>query len=580
MSGFVGQYFKQFGWTAAVAVVMSLLVARLMTPMMAAYILRPMSRHEEEPRWMAVYLRLGAWCLRHRGRTMAMAGGFFVLSLAMIAFLPTGFMPTADNAQTQIKLELPPGATLDDSAADAERARLLAMQDPDVIQVYSAIGGADVRRATLTLTLRPRQERRRKQGEIESGLRDRMTGLAGVRTIVGTGETGEELEIMLTGDDPAELKQVAQAVQREARAIPGLGNIYSSIGLVRPEVIVTPDFSRAADLGVTASAIGDTLRVATAGDYEQVLAKLNLPDRQLPIRVRLPESARTDLGVLERMTVPGKHGNVPLSAVADLRLDSGPARIDRRDRQRRVVVHVELNGQNLGDVEKRVNGLPSLKALPPGITRGRSGDSEMMAELFGNFGLAMLTGVLCMYVVLVLLFKGFLQPVTIMAALPLSVGGAFAALLLTHSALSMPSLLGLLMLMGITAKNSILLVEYAIRARREQGLSRFDALIDAGRKRAQPIVMTSIAMAAGMLPVALGLGADPSFRAPMAIAVIGGLLTSTFLSLLVIPALFTWVDDLLQWGLRRLARRKHTAAPAAPAMVAGAEHGASAGSAA
>lgn len=566
MGGFVGAYFKQFGWTAAVAVLMSLLVARLVTPMMAAYLLRPIAAAPADGRMMRAYLRATAWCLAHRGRTLAMAAGFFVLSLGMIAFLPTGFIPAADRGQTQVKLELAPGSTLADTRASAEQARRLIMQEPEVAQVYSALGGGDVRRAVLHVTLKGAAARTRKQSELEAALRGRMLQLPAVRAVVGTGESGEELEILLTGDDPAALRTAAQAVQREARAIPGLGSIYSSISLVRPELIVTPDFARAADLGVTAAAIGDTLRVATAGDYDQVLAKLNLPDRQLPIRVRLPDDARQDIDALEKMTVPGKNGNVPLAAVAALHLDSGPARIDRRDRQRRVVIHVELNGRHLGEIEERMNALPALKQLPPGVSRGTSGDSEMMAELFGGFTLALLTGVFCMYVVLVLLFKGFLQPVTIMAALPLAVGGAFLALLLTRSSLSMPSLLGLLMLMGITAKNSIMLVEYAIRARREEGMSRTAALLDAGHKRARPIIMTTIAMAAGMLPIALGLGADPSFRAPMAIAVIGGLASSTLLSLLVIPALFTWVDDLLLWSLRRVQRRRTGAAPA-PALV-------------
>lgn len=294
--------------------------------------------------------------------------------------------------------------------------------------------------------------------------------------------------------------------------------------------------------------------MATAGDYDQALAKLNLPERQIPIRVRLPEAARADLSLIERLPVPGKNGNVALGSVAALRIDSGPARIDRLDRNRRVVIHVELNGQSLSDVMKKIDTFASLKNLPPSVKRGELGDAEIMKELFGGFALAMLTGVLCVYMVLVLLFKGFLQPVTILAALPLSIGGAFAALLVTHSSFSMPSLIGLLMLMGIAVKNSILLVEYAIVARRDHGLSRYDALMDACHKRARPIIMTTIAMGAGMLPIAIGLGADSSFRGPMAITVIGGLITSTFLSLLVIPVVFTYVDDVLAWTARKLHR--------------------------
>ncbi|MET0267060.1 MAG: efflux RND transporter permease subunit [Duganella sp.] len=566
MGGVVGQYFKQFGWTASVAVAASLLVARLLTPMMAAYLLKPL-KHEPAPsRMLPHYLGAVQWCLRHRRSTLALSALFFVASLAMIGLLPSGFIPPADGNQTRVMLELAPGATLERTRAAAEQARLLIGRDKaiagDVLQVYSAIGGEELRKATLTVNLKPRKERSHTQSEINILLRERMRDVPGVRATVGSsGEAGEELELLLTGDDPEALKTAALAIQREMRTIPGLGAIYSNISLLRPELIVTPDFARAADLGVTATAIGETLRVATTGDYDQALSKLNLPERQVPIRVRLPEAARHDLALLERLPVPGKNGNVPLSSVASLHIDSGPARIERRDRSRRVVIHAELNGRPISEVQDLVDKLPSVKQLPANVQRGKSGDVEMMKELFTSFGLSMLIGILCVYLVLVLLFKGFMQPLTVMAALPLSIGGAFLGLLLTGQALSLPSLLGLLTLMGIAVKNSILLVEYAIRARREYGLDRSNALLEACRKRAQPIIMTSVAMSAGMLPLALGWSADPSFRAPMAIAVIGGLITSTLLSLLVIPVVFTCVDDLIEWSARKW-RRQPKVAPA------------------
>ena len=244
--------------------------------------------------------------------------------------------------------------------------------------------------------------------------------------------------------------------------------------------------------------------------------------------------------------MPGARGPVPLGNVATLEIASGPSEITRYDRMRNVNFEIELNQQPLGEVEQHAMALPSLKNLPPGVTQSSVGDAEAMGELVSGFGLAMLTGVLCIYVVLVLLFHDFVQPVTILVALVLSIPGAFLALFVTGSALSMPSMIGLIMLMGIATKNSILLIDYVILARRDHGLSRADAIIDACRKRARPIVMTTIAMGAGMLPIALGLGVDPSFRSPMAIVVIGGLITSTFLSLLVIPVVFTYVDDVVQ----------------------------------
>jgi multidrug efflux pump subunit AcrB len=380
--------------------------------------------------------------------------------------------------------------------------------------------------------------------------------------------------LVLAGEDGRVLTEHANVVERELRTLPGIGNVVSTSSLVRPELIVRPDFARAADLGVTSSAIGDTLRIATSGDYDQSLPKLNLSQRQVPVVVKLADDARTDLELLSSLAVPGARGPVLLGNVATLAIDSGPSEIDRYDRQRNINIDIELNGQPLGAVEKAALALPSLQALPPGVSRASVGDAEAMGELFQSFGLAILTGVLCIYIVLVLLFKDFVQPVTILAALVLSIPGAFLALYLTGTAISMPSMIGLIMLMGIATKNSILLVEYAILARRDHGLNRWDALVDACHKRARPIVMTTIAMGAGMLPIAIGLGVDPSFRAPMAIVVIGGLITSTFLSLLVIPVVFTFVDDAVQAaanGWRRL--RRSGSSPAAAATPAAAAKG-------
>ncbi|SFH00086.1 Multidrug efflux pump subunit AcrB [Duganella sp. CF458] len=553
LNDIVGQYFRQFGWTASIAVLASLLVARLLTPMMAAYLLRPVLHTPRESRWMAPYLRAVQWCLRRRKTTLGLSALFMLVSLVMAASLPGDFIPPADGKTTNVALELPPGSTLADTRAAAESARALLRQDPDVVQVYAHVGAGGLRFADLQVSLKPRAERRRHQVEVNAALRKALAALPGARVTVGDGDDGHEISFMLASDDPESLRNAVRDVEAAVRTLPGLGSVYSNISLARPEVIVTPDFARAADLGVTADAIGDTLRVATAGDYDQYLAKLNLPDRQLPIRVRLPQATRSDLAALARLSVPGKQGNVPLSSVAELRLDSAPARIERYDRIRKVLVHVELQGRDGDEVFDQILDLPAMKALPSNVKRVRQGDMERQAELRNSFLLAVGIGILCVYMVLVLLFRGFLQPVTVMAALPLSLGGAFGALLLTGHALSMPSMLGLLMLMGISAKNSILLVDYAIRVRREQGLERVAALLEACRNRSQPVIMTTVAMGAGMLPVALGLGADPSFRAPMAVALIGGLLTSTILSLLVIPVVFTYMDDLLLWSRRKFA---------------------------
>ena len=571
MAGIPGKFFVQFGWTAAIAVFFSLVVARMLTPMMAAYILKAPKHEEREPRWLSVYMGWAKWCLKHRFLTLLGAAVFFFGSFALVPLLATGFIPPDDLSQTQVTVTLPPGSTLKETYAAAEQARELVQKNPHVKLVYTAIGGGaagsdpfaggglpEVRKAVLTINMTHRNDRPGlSKQDLESQLRDAVAVLPGARVKVGLGASSEKYVLVLAGEDGRALGEHAAKVERELRTIPGIGAVTSTASLVRPELIVRPDFARAADLGVTSSAIADTLRIATNGDYDQGLAKLNLSQRQVQVVVKLADEARGDLDLLSRLPVPGARGPVPLSNVATLAIDSGPAEIARYDRLRNVNFEIELNGQPLGEVEKRAFELDSLKKLPAGVITTSVGDAEAMGELFDSFGLAMATGILCIYIVLVLLFKDFVQPVTILAALVLSVPGAFLALFLTGTALSMPSMIGLIMLMGIATKNSILLIDYVILARRDHGLNRWDALLDACRKRARPIVMTTIAMGAGMMPIALGLGVDPSFRSPMAIVVIGGLITSTFLSLLVIPVVFTYVDDLIL-RLQALLKRRAT----------------------
>ncbi|MBL8416812.1 MAG: efflux RND transporter permease subunit [Dechloromonas sp.] len=568
MSGVAGKFFVQFGWTAAIAVFFSLVVARMLTPMMAAYILKPPKGKHLAPRWLKIYTEWASWCLKHRLKTTLAAVAFFIGSFALVPLLPTGFIPPDDLSQTQVYVALPPGSTFKESFAAAEEARRIVEQNPHVKMVYTAIGGGaagsdpfapkgapEVRKATLTINMTPRKERGgvRKQ-EVERQLREALAVLPGVQIKVGLGGSNEKYILVLASENGALLAEHARTVERELRTLPGIGAVTSTASLVRPELVVRPDFARMADLGVTSAAIADTLRIATAGDYDQNIAKLNLTQRQIPIVVKLPPEARQDLPLLERLTVPGKNGPVMIGNVATLSLAGGPAEIDRYDRLRNVNFEIELNGQPLGEVERLALALPSLTKLPPGILQTTVGDAEAMGELFQSFALAMATGVLCIYIVLVLLFKDFVQPFTILAALVLSIPGAFLALFVTQTALSMPSMIGLIMLMGIATKNSILLIDYVILARREHGLDRWSALLDACRKRARPIIMTTIAMGAGMLPIAIGLGTDPSFRAPMAIVVIGGLITSTFLSLLVIPVVFTYVDDAVTWLKKHLPK--------------------------
>jgi multidrug efflux pump subunit AcrB len=575
MGGIPGKFFKQFGWTAVLAILASLLVARLLTPMMAAYILKPKAHREEaDGPLMRRYMAAVRWCLRHRRLTAIGAAVFFVASIGLASLLPTGFVPASDRSQTLINVELPPGSTLAETRAVAEQARLAAMQVKGIKSIFSSIGGgssgdafapgaaAEARRAVLTVSTVGRSERSASVEQIESQIRDKVNAIPGARFAVGQADSGVKMELVLRSEDPVVLEEAARRVERDLRTLRGIGNVQSTAALVRPEIIVRPDFARAADLGVTAEAIGETVRVATAGDYDMALTKMNLTERQVPIRVKLPDAVRADLDAIGRLTVPGARGPVMLANVATISMESGPAQIDRLNRSRNVRMQVELSGRSLGEANDEARKLPSVMGLPASVQVADLGDAQEMEGLFNSFAIAMLIGVLCIYCVLVLLFTDFMQPMTILAALPLSIGGAFVALLVTGRALSMPSMIGLIMLMGIVTKNSILLVDYAIMARKA-GMKGIDALIDACHKRSRPIVMTTIAMGAGMLPLALGLSGDPSFRSPMAIAVIGGLITSTLLSLLVVPAVFTYVDDFEHWlGRKARTLRRHHPAPA------------------
>ncbi|KPQ24617.1 MAG: hydrophobic/amphiphilic exporter-1 (mainly G- bacteria), HAE1 family [Halomonas sp. HL-48] len=556
MSGTVGKFFVQFGWTASVAVLFSLLVARLLTPMLAAYLLRKPEHPPRDPAWISVYLVVARWCLRYRKTTLLTAAACFAGGIWLASTLPGTFIPPDDEPQTQATLTLPPGSTLSEAEALAEQARSRLVTQRHVVSVFAAVGedsgssDSGVTSVELTVGLADRATRSGvTQQDIEQQLRAALATLPGVRTRVG--DEGDGYELVLAGEDSRVLERHARQVEREMRSIPGIGAVSSTASLVRPELIVRPDFARAADLGVSAQAIADTLRIATVGDDDEDLPKLNLSSRQVPVMIRLADAAREDMATLKRLPVPGANGSVPLENVANFEWSSGPSEITRRDRLRNVNFEVSLQGQPLGEIEQAVQALPSLRQLPRGVFQAAEGDAEEMEELASSFGIAMLTGVLCIYMVLVLLLKDFMQPITILVALVLSIPGAFLALFLTQTPVSLPAMIGLIMLMGIATKNSILLVDYIIIARRAHGMDRAAAILDACKKRVRPIVMTTIAMGAGMMPIALGWAGDPSFRAPMAFVVIGGLITSTLLSLLVIPVVYSSVDDIVN-GLRRL----------------------------
>ena len=558
MSGIAGLVFKQFGWTAVIAVLASLLVARLLTPMMAAYFLKPQpTKPHKDGRVMHGYLVLVRWCLAHRKTTMAAATAFLAGSLALVPMLPIGFIPPPNGNYSNISVELPPASSLEDTLQTAEAARLAIAGVEGVERVFVTAGSAqaagmsgmqagEVRRASLTVALAPR-EQRPPQLEIERAIRQQLLRVPGARFSVSSGGPSERLQIILASDNAAALTASARAVERQLREIDGLAGITSTASLERPEIVIRPDLERAAEQGVTTAAIGEAIRMATSGDFDPQVARLNLDNRQVYIRTRVSDAARQDIDTLANLRVQGRDGLVPLSSIATLSVESGPIQLDRFDRLRNVVVSADLGGTTLGAAQAAAADLEAMRTLPSNVSVIEAGDAEIVNDLMSGFAMALVVGVLCVYCVLVLLFRDFLQPVTILSAIPLSIGGAFLALLIAGAELSVPAMIGLIMLMGIVTKNSILLVDYAIMGREKDGLPLYEALVDACHKRARPIVMTTLAMIAGMAPIALGLGADASFRQPMAIGVIGGLITSTMLSLLVVPIVFSYVDGFERW---------------------------------
>ena len=560
MPGIIGQFFKAFALAACVSVAFSLVVARTLTPLMAAYLLKHHKHDDADPFWMARYLKALSWSLRHRWLVFGLGTVLFIGCGFLATRVPFEFQPGGDVARAAFSVELPPGATLDQTDAVVQRLTRDLRARPEVTSVYASIGGQDVNQASIYADLVDKGDRKLSQQAFAREMVDSWKDVPGARIGAGIASQGggpsdgTSYSFSILGDDGATLTAAARKVEAEMRTVPGLANVVNTASIARPEILVTPRPDQAALMGVSTSAISQAVRVATIGDVDQNLPKYNLGDRQVPIRLRLTTDAREDLAVLETLQVPTASGtSVPLSAVADIRFGAGPSQILRRDRSRIATVTAELNGIRSGEAGVAVNKLPAVKNLPEGVRQVPAGDAEFIQEMITGFAIAFGTGILLMYAVLVLLFKSFAYPVTIMASLPLAIGGAFVALVIGGSSFSISSLIGVLMLMGIAAKNSILLVDYIIIAE-QAGQNRIAAIMDAAHKRARPILMTTFAMGAGMIPVAIGWGADVEFRQPMAIAVVGGLISSTFLSLLFIPPIFTIVDDISGWGRRRLGK--------------------------
>ncbi len=553
MGGIPGQFFRQFGLTVAVAVFCSLLVARLVTPVMAAYWLKASAALQETNWSNRIYDRALSVVIKHRLITVIAGIIFFAGSVALFQSLPTSLVSRIDRGESHINIELPPGSQLNDTVAVVKELSNKVKARPEVKTVFASAGsGGEVNTGRLVVQLKPRNERKLSQDEFEDSIRPELQLTPGARINFSGGWGSGAVHILLTSHDPSALQQTAQALVKEIRAIPGLTDVQSSAAALRPEIVVHPDVARASEQGVSVEAIARTALVATMGDIDANLPKFDLSDRQLPIVVRIDPKYRQKMSVIRDLRVMGNNGRlVPLSSVATIEFDSGLFKVDRYDRARQASITAKFGASlTLGEAIKKIHEVPAFKHMPATVSEHKAGDAEIQSDIFGGFGYSIITGVLLIYAVLVLLFRGFLQPFTIMMSLPLSLGGALIGLLLLNKPIDMYALIGIVMLMGLVTKNAILLVEYCLVSM-QQGMSRDEAIFSAGKTRMRPILMTTTAMIAGMLPIAIGLGAGAEARAPMAIAVVGGLFMSTILTLLVVPVVFTYMDDFQQFVLKK-----------------------------
>lgn len=553
MGGIPGQFFQPFGVTISVSTLFSTLVATTMTPMLSAYLLNPKSESQlnaaiNSNKRIYPYRSVLTWALRNRISTLLIAVAFFIGSLQLLPYIPQGLFTNADTGVSTINVELPPGSTLQDTIAVSQEVTNILQESPEVENVLANLN--QVNSGIIYVTLLPSEARDLSQQEFEQEMRPQLQQIPGARVTFrsqGAGGSSKDAAIVLTSENGQLLMETANSLEREMRQIPGLVEVSSSISLVKPEIIIEPDPQRAADLGVSVQNIARTASLALIGDSDSRLAKFNLPDRQIPIRVKIASEKRTDIETLKNLRIPSSNGSlVSLSSVASIRLGSGPAEIQRFNRQRQVELGGNLQGISLGDALAQIRALPTMNPLPAGVSEEPFGDAKIMRDVFSRFLGALGLAILCIYAILVLLYSNFLYPLAILTALPLSIGGALLGLLITQKELGLFALIGIVLLMGLVTKNAILLVDFALAAM-QKGKPQFKAMLEAGMTRLRPIFMTSFSTIAGMLPIALEIGADGATRSPMAIAVIGGFTTSTLLTLIVVPVIFTYIDNFWTW---------------------------------
>ena len=576
MPGVAGQFFKNFGLTVVASVLMSLAVARMITPMIAAYFLKSggIAEHGESA-WIEKYMKILRWSLGHRRWMMGIGAMALAATVALMVVLPKQFFPDGDMDFSRVRIEMVPGTTL-------ERTREVANEAASIIEAQPEVKTAlqSVREGSANMFITLHKDRARTSQEFEEDLTPQLTKIADARVTFqangpGGGGSGRDVSVMLSGSDPKKLDQTAATLVEQMKTLPELRAPRISADLQRPELLIRPRTDLAAQLGVSTVALSQTIRIATLGDIDQNSAKFSLSDRQIPIRVMLAKESRESLDVIRNLPVPlANGGSVPLSRVADISFGAGPTSIQRRNQNFRIFIGADFAPGIVSSMaDTKINNLPIMKNLPTGVSRAPFGSQEWEQEMQRDFTTALISGTLLVFAVLVLLYHRFMSPLVNMGSLLLAPLGGMLALAIVQQPISMPVFIGILMLFGIVAKNSILLIDFAIEEM-ARGVPKFQAIMEAGHKRAQPIVMTTVAMTAGMVPTALSLGGDGQWRAPMGTVVIGGLIVSTLLTLLIVPAGFSLADGFEKrvgpWLRTRLLTydpEKHGEKPVVPATT-------------
>ncbi len=544
MPGVAGQFFKNFGLTVVASVLMSLAVARMITPMIAAYFLKSSgtAEHGEGP-LMDRYMKILRWSLGHRRWMMGLGVLALAATVALMVVLPKQFFPTGNQDFSRVRIEMVPGTTLDRTKSVVDQAAAIVERQPEVNTALQS-----VREGSGSIFITLKKDRDRTSQEFEQALAPALSQIPDARVSFqafgpGGGGSGRDVSVMLSGSDPAALDRTAVMLVEQMKGLKEVRSPRIAADLQRPELLVTPRTDLAAQLGVTTVALSQTIRIATLGDIDQNSAKFSLSDRQIPIRVMLAKESRQSLDVIRNLPVQtASGGSVPLSRVADISFGAGPTSIERRNQNFRIFVGADFApGVVSSTADTAINKLPVMMNLPTGVSRAPFGSQEWEAEMQRDFLVALISGTLLVFAVLVLLYHRFMSPLVNMGSLLLAPLGGLMALALVGQPISMPVFIGMLMLFGIVAKNSILLIDFAIEEM-ARGVPKFQAIMEAGHKRAQPIVMTTVAMTAGMIPTALSLGGDGQWRAPMGTVVIGGLIVSTLLTLLIVPAGFSLAD--------------------------------------